>query len=472
MGTTFKLSDIKLRKSEVDRCYKNLRDGSNIHTKITHAGGLSEIFQEESFHLPEKRVNLFCGQNGVGKTQILKFLSISLKNKNKNLTIRNGKNIENLSQDITVLKDIIYYDMHFSSEIKDLLSETDNIETIVEEIEPRELEAKELEILSHLANKEYKSIKMYEVSKETLPEGISNNNKEIDKFYYFDIKYKEINYSTPKMGMGEYAVFHLFFLLTNLRTGTSLFLEEPENFLTPITQNRLMDVLLNIVEKKKIIVYLSSHSPYIVRKVPKECVVSISNINGKIELNSKKNLEIILNELGLDINLKGIIFVEDYVAKEMVKALLKQKISTSFLKKYEVVIAKDESTIKKIKDANLKGDKLKILYFYDGDMKGKHPKEENVFFLPGKEPLEKEAKFIANEKIEDLSKSYSIALDDLKSFLVKVEGIEKHEWLEEVKNELDIEKKDFVNKISSYIFEKYKEEVSILISELKSSICD
>jgi len=456
--------EIRSKQFEVTQKLDALKNEKMIHNKILKITNLdSEFFLDNSFKLVEKRINVFCGGNGAGKTRVLNELYRGIKDGDESLTLR----IENGKKNGHKIENIVYFDMHSSGEIKDFLS-THEIQTLLdEELEKRSLSQENIAKLSHMVGRNYCEIEVYEIPEENINDNLKDLIK-IKCFPYFRVKFNDIIYETPKMGMGEYALFYLFYLLENLEEDTSIFLEEPENFLSPISQNGLTDYIIDIVEIKKLILYISTHSPYIVKRFPKECTTVLFNLSGKIEFQAPHELDSVLDELGLDINIKGVIIVEDFIAKEIVSELIIEKFSNCFFKKYEILTVNEKTLIENLIESDVNGDNLEVIYFLNKDIGNTHKKldEKKICFIPGELSFELEAIKIIKENIKDVAKKLRRKEHDVRRALSKAQGKDKYRWLEEISTELKHGEKEFIGILSKFIFEKYKPDVETICKRL------
>lgn len=81
------------------------------------------------------------------------------------------------------------------------------------------------------------------------------------------------NYTEAFAGSGESAVTKLVHQVYQAKKGTLVLLDEPEVSLHPGAQKRLIDFLLHQTFEKGLQIILTTHSPSIVEKLPKEAIV-------------------------------------------------------------------------------------------------------------------------------------------------------------------------------------------------------
>ncbi len=134
------------------------------------------------------------------------------------------------------------------------------------------------------------------------------------------------NYSEAFAGSGEVAVVKLVLLTLEAKPHSLLLLDEPEVSLHPGAQDRLKLFLLEQIKKKKHQVVICTHSPSLVKGLPKESIkVFIQNIiNGRFFVRENISPEEAFYHIELPIDKKKIILVEDILAKLILEEVLKE----------------------------------------------------------------------------------------------------------------------------------------------------
>src|SRR5699024_7050320 len=105
-----------------------------------------------------------------------------------------------------------------------------------------------------------------------------------------------------------------------------ILLDEPETSLHSGAQKRLMLFLLQECIKKKHQVIISTHSPFLIEKMPDESikVFSTLNSNGKFIISNDRNYKEAFHELEIENTTKTIILVEDKTAKLIIDKVLER----------------------------------------------------------------------------------------------------------------------------------------------------
>jgi len=133
-------------------------------------------------------------------------------------------------------------------------------------------------------------------------------------------------YSEAVAGSGEVAVVRLIRDVLATKNSSLILLDEPEVSLHPGAQGRLMIFLLDQIKKKKHQVVLASHSPSIVKGLPKEAIkVFYQNpSNGRFLVIENLTPEQAFYHIEFPIGRRKIITVEDVLAQEIVLGVLEK----------------------------------------------------------------------------------------------------------------------------------------------------
>lgn len=131
-------------------------------------------------------------------------------------------------------------------------------------------------------------------------------------------------YSEAFAGSGEVAIVRLVLRVLDAKDYSLILLDEPEVSLHPGAQSRLKLFLLNQIKLKKHQIILTSHSPSIIKGLPKEAIKVFFQNPGNGRFLVKENLtpEEAFYHIEFPIEAKKNITVEDILAKEIVSAVL------------------------------------------------------------------------------------------------------------------------------------------------------
>lgn len=183
-------------------------------------------------------------------------------------------------------------------------------------------------------------------------------------------------YSEAFAGSGETAVVRLVHTVYNAPEGSLVLLDEPEISLHPGAQEELITFLLDQIKRKKLQVVLSTHSPAIVRQLPRTAIkVFSTRQDGAVEINENWTSSEAYFELGHFHHKKINILVEDKLAQEVLEEAIATMpganlavFNVEFFPGGQSAMKQDITYFMRDKSANK-------YIFFDGDQK---PDEEHV----------------------------------------------------------------------------------------------
>lgn len=240
------------------------------------------------------------------------------------------------------------------------------------------------------------------------------------------------------LSLGEQLVFYIYWCLTRKHQKPGIFLiEEPESGLSPVAQRRLVDLLVYVSSKKSKQIFISTHSPFIVSRLGAERVLLMkkSNKTEWVSANQSNYLE----ELGMDLGRKGIIYVEDNKAKVFTELLL-SLYGSDFIKTHDLVFLGGESEVYEVVSRiKILPKGFKIFGLLDADQRviekySKHP--DRFYFLPGLLPPEQEVLSFVEQNVKDYANALMINSGKLIDAIRRCRGFDHHDFFEELSRDL------------------------------------
>jgi hypothetical protein len=152
---------------------------------------------------------------------------------------------------------------------------------------------------------------------------------------------KSHNYSEAFAGSGEFAVVRIVSSVLSAKEKSLILLDEPEVSIHPGAQMKLMLFLAAQVKKVKHQIVISTHSPNIIRDLPPDAikVMSLDESSGRIRILKQESLpEEAFFSLGQPPSDKRVVYVEDELAKSIVKRSLQSDADSELLKMFQVEI--------------------------------------------------------------------------------------------------------------------------------------
>lgn len=350
-----------------------------------------------------------------------------------------------------------------------------NIEELLDGIGENQFTPDQIDIISSLVGKEYTECISYEIDEE-VEEG-ENDNKQSYTPVFFKIKNKDIGYDSTGMGIGEHFILYIYYILETIKENSILIIEEPESYISVLSQQRLVDYIAKVISKKRISVIMTTHSPHILKRIRADHVRIISNRAGKATMFIPQSIEEAKQHLGIkyhknDSNI-ATLFVEDNIARMFVCRLLKEEnpllesiVDIVYVGGHTKITARLSFNDSKYMSHRLVG-------IYDDDVKGKEDfKSEDLkwpyLFLPVEDCVEKEIKlFISEEHNEsELCNKLGIKSPTFSAVLSKREGEDLHDWFMDICNDLDIEYETFIKDFYILWRETHEERINTFIADL------
>lgn len=284
-----------------------------------------------------KGITAIAGKNGVGKSTLISSLYNSVLSENSNrckidslidlndfeVTVSIFRNGETILVGASELEDgeLTPYLFDPCSYIPNYLSfirKLDNLDEQLEQIGQREYSNEHLLNINYLTNSLYSSVKVWNIEQEY---------DEHPVIPFFEVERNGVVYKSNTMGIGELSLLYFFWLIeriSSISENALLFIEEPESYLPPKTQKRLMNCLAWLISSKGVSAILSTHSEHILSFIDPESIhLMIDHGQEKRFYRDLDSVREIL-ELGLQktTSKKGLLSVEDKSALILLKALL------------------------------------------------------------------------------------------------------------------------------------------------------
>lgn len=366
----------------------------DAHNKYIERLSISDNFLFKSFNvdMSSKLVSI-CGKNGIGKTLLLKIIYKILTNEDCglepyllekipdcNVTIKIKKTTSIIAKgNKKKIEGIEYFDASaFCYTSRKVLGNDIQENGLINSASMYLLDAQELDILNRITSKTYTKVECFEVV------GADDTD---DVYPYFKVYFKNSStYSSAQMGAGEYKIFVTFWKMKCLEKHTILLLEEPETFLCPLSQKRLLEFFVECIDKKKLQIILSTHSEHILTNQPLNSIKFLKKVaQDKHELIAAKDKIRYFQALGVTPTKNNIFLVEDNFAQLVLEKILKSKAEdlyvTSFIHSLD-----GESNIGKVSKHYVSYKGLNFVAVYDADQEEKSSDDSNIIpkiFLPG-----------------------------------------------------------------------------------------
>ncbi len=381
-----------------------------------------EKIESQNCHLPTsigvKWSLVIVGRNGVGKTSILNSLA---RCPSHNFVF------SNLNLKCKIGTDFVYYNP--SEETIKLRTVTDEFlgkESkigILEQFEPLEMSSTDLEHINYILRTKFTSISVYEVS-------VSET-----EFPYVSVACLNER-GTESLSHGELYCIHLYWRLFYKSEDNNVFIiDEPETYLDPNAQKRLLDIVLRSNNFKNSQIVFSTHSPVFSSNLKDGSVLKFfNNLDGTYDFtiedveNSDLNVE---NGLSIPV----VVFAEDHKGEIFLKLILNHLDYDCSGLIFKHVIG-GASSFLKLHSLNMRNENdCKILFCFDADARSKGLIDKEIesysLLLPGVLSPEEELKILIYNDIKyflDFSFSKGISKTKLFSVLHEYRDENHHDF--------------------------------------------
>lgn len=202
-----------------------------------------------------------------------------------------------------------------------------DIAEMAEETGPLTLDPLTLNHLGRIIGRDYDYVEWYALDFEPSPDYVASFKWQEDQINvpHFRVMHKGIEYSSLEMGLGEFSVHLLFWIMSQHREpGLFLLLDEPDAFLPPVTAERLLHRLLKVIQTNDWRLVVATHSQSMIEAAcENDAFVLLRHGIEGAEAHSSSDLgPSIADELLPARPINSILFCEDEAAAALVRAIL------------------------------------------------------------------------------------------------------------------------------------------------------
>ena len=302
-----------LRRSNVQRDYETL-------SSADHPYPLRAVTIDGHVHLGtvtallESGVTVFCGVNGVGKTQFLKILSAHLDGGDAG-----DATVETQVQAIATTAKCVHVDTGW--ECFDTVNQVSRTPSLDEKRAASDQPPKDKQtaaLLGFILNRDYDSASAQELDRD------DTDGTGTSTWYYYELTYRGATYGPREMSLGELAASIVLRALRTARHGSVLLLDEPENFLSPQARRRLLDVIVSHAVERKLSVVIASHSIEMAHRLPTTSLRAIERDprGTGVAIDRMTFPSQVARAVGIEQRPRVLLLVEDAFARSLLKAIL------------------------------------------------------------------------------------------------------------------------------------------------------
>lgn len=272
-----------------------------------------------------------------------------------------------------------------------------------------------------------------------------------------------VRYSESHMGFGEGRVLYMIDLLENSPPQSLFVLEEPETSLHEEAQHRLGRYLLDVCERRKHQIILSTHSSILLSSFPSEARKFLARKNGVVEVYDGIAGGHARSLLSGGHHKALQICVEDKFAVMILQAIMLRG-DKSLVKAVNISPVGSKQTVREAVRL-LRNMEIAGIGIRDADVGG--APMEGLYTLPGTRPPEIE--LLNNEAVcKVLLDKFGV---DFKAWIANHGDIDHHDWVEAMAKEAGVSP-DYMEPVlaSEYVDSLDKEKIDEIVGVIRKSI--
>jgi predicted ATPase len=457
-----------VRRSDVDRIWAQL-SSTVPKTRISaiKVAALAGV-QDGSVTL-SKRVHAIVGYNGSGKSTVLNCVRAVLKRSTGSAKallatsriwaaeIEVTVDVDNVQKVYTKAAgtanvqapadaaDVEYIDTAVQvPALQNFCRDTTNLHEQLEQHEPLVFSPADLQALSYLVGKDYDAASAVDLAEDFFTDEETQNSTTkdstsvsqvaagiVDYIPVFRAESGGITYTSADMGMGELALFYIYWRLRAAPPKAILLIEEPESFVAPQAQAHLANVVASFALKKGFSTVLATHSEHVLERIPHECVIVLArDQHGRHEMRCVANANDVFMHLRLSGRQVGTMFVEDWAGYYFLTEML-TIYSAHVLRRYKILPVFGDANVLQLAQLYPRStESYPIVGVLDGDVR-LTAKQRNwpCLKLPGTKAPEAEVRDAAILMPNVLATRLNRPLPEVKDALGLLGGTDVHDFV-------------------------------------------
>lgn len=296
-------------------------------------------------------------------------------------------------------------------------------ENLLDAYEAIDLDENEISLISQTCKKDFVDIKIYEIDEfenEILP--------------FIRAEDGQSRYDIRTMSLGEISIITCYWALRRAKAGAIVLLEEPETYISPVSQALFIDLLVYLCVSRQISLVFTTHSPQMFSRLNKRYVKFFYRDAQGSKLAADDQFDSMRKLVGLAAPIDVAILVEDRAAREFTRLLL-GRLNVNLASRTEIVDVGGDGNITTSRRIMSRGIRFfNLVGAYDGDMRGKIPESEDEWpftFLPGPSAVERQFRALSNDNAKLLAGTLGREIAVLEPILAGLAGLDHHDWFEE-----------------------------------------
>jgi len=487
-----------MRTAQASHHWANLR-ARNSHDAIVRTVTVSGIpgLANTTFNFGSALTGLY-GANGVGKTILLRAIWAALSWDDSSLRpeirkrIHQGKvsvqlDLKGASTpaclDLTDLDNIRWQKVNVSSVYIDTSIEAPmlqrfyysigELEELLGAYSSVEFRQGETRLLSELLRKNYKKIELIEVDEFDDSDFEAGYGWPAIPFFRLEDEHRK--YDIRSASLGEVAGLLIYWQLRRAERGSLILLEEPESFLSEISQAALVNLMAVFADRSSFSIIFTSHSSRMLAPLAEgEMRFMKSSAAGSLASDSM-TLDDVRRHFGLIPADSRVVLVEDEGAKKYLEEVV-SSVRPSLLAQVQIVAGTGEGWVTDARHhtpREIRG--LRCVGVYDGDMRGSATAQAGkgwpALYLPGNESLELLTKRHLQADAKAAAALLNVSEAKMELAISENQGVDHHDWIGHVSTAIGLAQDSIYRKLIAYWLNDatYKEQVDELVTGLEAA---
>jgi hypothetical protein len=329
---------------------------------------------------------------------------------------------------------------HLCEQAMMVLASRDDVEDLAEEVGKIEISTPRQADIEKIVGRKYQEFEWYALDLEPSDKRVAERfrwNGDQCLVPHFRLQYRGTSYSTIDMGLGEFSVHFLFWILELYRDekNLTLVLDEPDAYLPPVGSLSLLARLLNICLERDWSLILTTHSEEMIAKAIEEDIFALARLdmNGGLVLESAHSDDSVGLTLLARPPVDRILFCEDESALHLTEALVRAG-NSGLSRATAVAWGGGDGFMHQLHKHLPRPPRspVKFAYVFDGDQRDRIPPHDSrrwgSICLPT--DLDPDTLFMSAGLILDqLASRLGAPVDEVERFVDTLEGAEAHDWV-------------------------------------------
>lgn len=360
------------------------------------------------------------GRNGAGKSRLLRSLADQFDD------------------------ETLYIDLHrLCEQALAILRSRDDFDEMKDEFEVLGPDADRRSDVERIIGREYDSIDWYALEVEPSDSDTAQRFRwggEQPLIPFFNARYRGAQYTSRDMGLGEFSVHFLFWILDQYRSAKNLILllDEPDAFLPPVGVSSLLSRLLRICLQRSWGLVIATHSTEMINRALGEQAFVLLQTDEDGLMTSVHCIDdsTVADRLLVRPPVRHVVFVEDESAWNLSRVLL-ESMDRRVANSIALVWGNGAGYLTSLQAHTPRPPRpdIRFAFLFDGDQRQRHKSPGGnrwpALFLPTEQDPDQLFRTVGSD-IASLASRLNIPPGELSRFLDSLEGKDPHDWVNDL----------------------------------------